>query len=309
MGIDAEQLDKEADKEYAQMMGTDTPAPAPQDKQAQAPAADELPQPVEAAQPESSDDDALPAPDAVTDDWQDKYTKAEESRKNAHALMTKATQEAAELRRSNDQLQQQLAGIQAQLDQLQQQPPAAATPPATDRFSDLREDYEELNPVFETVEQTAAQHRALQQRLDAIEKQRQEEAASQRQEAFWAEVRKHHPDVDQVAQSDDFKGWFARQATEVQQLSQTNPLGAATVMDMYKKATGQPSPAPAAPSKIQQAQRLSEPQVRSRSQPTTQGRQPALTPDQIAALSQKDYEANETEYDKQLSQWLKQGGR
>ncbi len=58
MGIDAEQLDKEADAEYARLMGTDK-TPAPQDKSGQPPVppADELPPPTPAEQPEP------PAPD------------------------------------------------------------------------------------------------------------------------------------------------------------------------------------------------------------------------------------------------------
>ncbi len=322
MGIDAEQLDKEADAEYARLMGTDK-TPAPQDKSGQPPVppADELPPPTPAEQSEP------PAPDVKQDDWQDKYNKAEESRKNAHALMTQATQKAADMERVVKDLQQQVATLQAQANQqppgmggipqsagsatgTPKQPEAVQPQVPTDQFKALREDYEELDPVFNTLEQTAQQNQVLQQRLEAIEKERQQREverkqreAEQQHQQFWAELRKHHPDADQVAASEDFKGWFARQSKDVELLSQANSLGAATVMTMYKQSIGNHTP-----SKIQQAQRLSEPQVRTHSQPTTTGRQPSMTLEQIAALPQKEFDANEEKYDAVLAQLLKQGG-
>ena len=76
-----------------------------------------------------------------------------------------------------------------------------------------------------------------------------------------------------------------------------SPLGAAQVMSLYKEAAGlnkpAPKPAPDPAQKMQQAKQMSEPPVRSRSTPTTQGRQPAMTLDQIAAMPQKEFDANE----------------
>ncbi|MGI2030678.1 hypothetical protein, partial [Endozoicomonas acroporae] len=90
-----------------------------------------------------------------------------------------------------------------------------------------------------------------------------------------------------ISASEDFKGWFARQTADVQELSRVSPLGAAQVMSLYKEAAGlnkpAPKPAPDPAQKMQQAKQMSEPPVRSRSKPTTQGRQPAMTLDQIAA--------------------------
>ena len=303
MGIDAEKLDAEADADFAKMIGQPQPAPASaQDKpEAVEPAATEVPppEPVAASEP--------PAPNA-NDDWQDKYTKAEESRKNAHALMTQATQKAADLERSNQEMQQQLSAMQQQLNQLSQAQPAIPSPqePDTgDQFKELREDYEELNPVFKTLDETAKRNQALEQRLAAIEQERNQQQQQSVQEQFWSEVKKTHPDVQQISASPDFQGWFARQNPGLQQMSQVSPEGAAHVMTLYKQSQGTHSPQ----TKMQQAQQMAEPQVRTRSQPSTQGQQPALTPDQIAALPQDEYSKNEAEYDKMLQQWFKQGGR
>lgn len=155
MGIDAAQLDAEADTEFAQMMGQQPAGPAPQDKpQDAAPTAENVPSPKAGADPEPVAFKQPPAPEA-NDDWQDKYTKAEESRKNAHALMTQSTQKAAGLERSSQDMQQQLGAMQQQLNQLSQ--PQSAPPPQanTDQFKELREDYEELNPVFNRLDETA----------------------------------------------------------------------------------------------------------------------------------------------------------
>lgn len=307
MGIDADQLEAEANAAIAELNGA-PPAPvaAPkqqQDKPDATDTASELPQPKPEAPPAQSFNDDMPAPESLKDNWQDKYLKAEESRKNAQALMTRATQEAADSKRGNAELQQQIARLQAQVNQLSQQSAQAAPeqPEKNDQFKVLREEYEELGPVFNQVEQQARQNQQLQKELAALKQARESEIAQQQQAAFWNEVRKAHPDVDQVAASADFQGWFARQSQDIQQMSQVNPAGATAVMTMYKAAG-------TAPTKLQQAQPLSEPQVRSSSAPATQSRTPKLTPDQIAALPQKDYEANEAEYDKMIEQWVKQGG-
>ncbi|MFK0570019.1 hypothetical protein [Endozoicomonas sp.] len=151
MAIDADQLDSDTDAELAALMGKALNAPVSydeqQDKQNEPPPApaDDVPPP---PAPEPDSQNEPPAPDDGND-WQDKYTKAEESRKNAHALMTQATQKSADLDRSNQQLQQQMATLQAQVDLLSQQSatPPASEPPA-DQFQELRKDYQELDPVF-----------------------------------------------------------------------------------------------------------------------------------------------------------------
>ena len=323
MAIDAEKLDQDTDAELAALMGLETEAPAApeqddeQDKHAEPnPPADELPPPP-APEPDDADDEPAPPAPEPSDEWKDKYTKAEESRKNAHALMTQATQKAADLERSNGELQQQMALLQAKVDLLTQQSQPAAQPssePASsDQFQELRKDYQELDPVFNKLDESEQLNRQLEQRLAAIEKARQEQEAERAKEAFWAKVRSLHPDVEQVSASEDFQGWFARQGIDVQELSRVSPLGAAQVMTLYKEAAGlnkppvTPKPDPA--QKMQQAKQLSEPPVRSRSTPTTQGRQPALTLEQIAAMPQKEFDDNEEKLDDILAQWIKQGGR
>ena len=323
MAIDAEKLDQETDAELAALMGLDMEAPAAfaqqedeQDKQTDRnPAADELPPPPEPEPDVTDKESEPPAPKDNGEDWQDKYTKAEESRKNAHALMTQATQKAADLERSNTELQQQMALLQAKVDLLSQQSTAQPNnePESSDQFQELRKDYQELDPVFNKLDESEQLNRKLEQRLAAIEKARQEQETEQARQAFWEKVRSLHPDVEQISSSEDFKGWFARQTADVQELSRVSPLGAAQVMSLYKEAAGlnkpAPKPAPDPAQKMQQAKQMSEPPVRSRSTPTTQGRQPAMTLDQIAAMPQKEFDANEEKLDEILAQWIKQGGR
>ena len=243
MAIDADKLDQEADAEYAKLMGQETQAPVSQkeqDKQDdQNPAADDVPPPPSPVEPEALTEPPAPA---SGDDWQDKYTKAEESRKNAHALLTQATQKAADLERSNSELQQQMATLQAQVNLLSQQSAAAhqsAPQPAQqaprDQFQELLEDYQELDPVFTTLDETRQKNQALEQRLAAIVQARQQQDKQQAERAFWAEVEKTHPDVQQLAGSPDFQGWFSRQNTGLQQMSQVSAEGAAYVMTLYEQ--------------------------------------------------------------------------
>ena len=202
MAIDAEKLDQETDAELAALMGLEAPAAFAQqedeqDKQTdQNPAADELPPPPE-PEPEAIDEESEPPAPKPGEDWQDKYTKAEESRKNAHALMTQATQKAADLERSNSELQQQMALLQAKVDLFSQQSTAQPNnePESSDQFQELRKDYQELDPVFNKLDESEQLNRKLEQRLAAIEKARQEQETEQARQAFWEKVRSLHPDV------------------------------------------------------------------------------------------------------------------
>ncbi|WP_257263531.1 hypothetical protein [Endozoicomonas sp. ONNA2] len=167
--------------------------------------------------------------------------------------------------------------------------------------------------MFNKLDESEQLNRKLEQRLAAIEKARQEQEADQARQAFWSKLRSLHPDVEQISASEDFKGWFVRQTADVKELSRVSPLGAAQVMSLYKEAAGLNKPV-AKPAldpaqKMQQAKQMSEPPVRSRSTPTTQGRQPAMTLEQIAAMPQKEFDANEEKLDEVLAQWIKQEGR
>ncbi len=298
MAIDADQLDQDTDAELAALMGMKSEAPASHDKQDkptdQNPPADELPPPP-APEPDATDEEPEPPAPDDGEDWQDKYTKAEESRKNAHALMTQATQKAADLERSNSDLERQMALLQAKVDLLGQQSfsqqgaaQSNSEPVSSDQFQELRKDYQELDPVFNKLDESEQLNQKLEQRLAAIEQARKEQEAEQARQAFWDKVRSFHPDVEQLSASEDFKGWFARQGSDVQELSRISPLGAAQVMTLYKESAGLNAPKPNPAQKMQQAKQLSEPPVRSRSKPTTQGHQPAMTLDQIAAMPQKE---------------------
>lgn len=190
-------------------------------------------------------------------------------------------------------------------------PPGAASPDAnTNQFKALREDYEELAPVFNKLDEEAKRNQALAQRLNTIEQQRQQHEQSSAQQQFWNEVKKTHPDVEQVSASQDFMGWFMRQPPDIQEVSRVSPTGAAYVMTRYKQAAGLQTQTPTntPPNRMQQAQQLAEPQVRSQSKPTTQGTVPSLTPEQIAALPQAEFEKNEAKYDEMLNYWAKNGG-
>lgn len=181
-----------------------------------------------------------PSPKDKGEDWQVKYTKAEESRKNAHAPMTQTTQKAADLERSNTELQQQMALLQVKVDLISQQSTAQPNnePESSDQFQELRKDYQELDPVFNKLDESEQLNRKLEQRLAAIEKARQEQEIEQARQAFWKKVRSLHPDVEQISSSEDFKGWFARQPADVQELNRLSPLGAAQVMSLHKEAAG-----------------------------------------------------------------------
>ena len=95
-----------------------------------------------------------------------------------------------------------MALLQAKVDLLSQKNTAQTEiePESSDQFQELRKDYQELDPVFNKLDESEQLNQKLEQRLAAIEKARQEQEAEQARLAFWSKLRSLHPDVEDLCQ-------------------------------------------------------------------------------------------------------------
>ncbi len=245
--------------------------------------------------------------------------------KNAQALMTRSTQEAADLRRQveplkqeNEQLKTQLAQLSAQVQSLQQQPPQAQ--PQVQQSADsaagsdgldaalskaMEEDPDLVKPLVDLIkhrdqqiEQLDEQLQGLKGTVDTTTSSLQEREQATAAEAHFAKIRAAHPDLDQVTQSPDFQGWVARQPNAVQQaVAQGTADDAVWVLNQYKAAAG------IASNNLDAARAAAMPATpRARQQPTQT--RPRFTRQQIDAMSSQEYAAKETEIDEALAAGL-----
>lgn len=210
--------------------------------------------------------------------------------KNAQALMTKATMEAADLRR-------EVASLRAQLETVTRYTPQPQQPES--RGSDfaelekLKEEYPDFaGPLVGAFEKQQQVIRQLQQSSLANE----DAADAARRANFNFEVARAHPDFDSVAASEDFRGWLARQASFIQDAA-SRPVAsdAIEVLNMYKRSLGPK------PDKVAAARQVAAPAVGRTSRQPSADKPQQFTREQIARMTPAEFAKNEEAIDKALS--------
>ncbi|RDL44357.1 hypothetical protein DN730_08105 [Marinomonas piezotolerans] len=211
---------------------------------------------------------------------------AEERIKNAQALMTKATQEAAALRRENAQLKEQMEALQANPSE------GESNAPEVGSLEDLMEEYPELvGPLVQRLNQ-------LEGKINGIETVSQKSKEDAALEAHWDTINQAHPDHMEIAQEPDFQGWVARQPPVMQQIAQNGSAqDVIYLLDQYKatisKGTSQNK-------KVDQAKELADKVPRTQQKPTT-SLKPSFTREQIAKMSPEQFSKYEAEIDEAMA--------
>lgn len=227
----------------------------------------------------------------VEDNGQDQVEMVPKERyKNAQALMTKATMEAADLRR-------EVASLRAQLETVTRYAPQNQQPEA--RGSDfkelekLKEEYPDFaGPLVGAFEKQQQVIREL-QRSNEVNEQANDVA---RRSSFNFEVARVHPDFDRVAGSEDFRGWLARQASFIQDAaSRPVPADAIEVLNMYKKSQGTKV------DKVAAARQVAAPAVGRNSRQPSAEKPQQFTREMIARMSPAEFAKNEEAIDRALA--------
>jgi hypothetical protein len=214
--------------------------------------------------------------------------------KNAQALMTKATMEAADLRREVASLRTQLENAIRYAPQSQQQEVRGSD---FQELEKLKEEYPDFaGPLVGAFEKQQQVIREL-QRSNEVNEQASEAA---RRVNFNFEVSRAHPDFDQVAASEDFRGWLARQASFVQDAaSRPNPADAIEVLNMYKRSAQGRGPDKV--DRVAAAKQVAAPAVGRNSRQPTAEKPPQFTREMIARMTPAEFAKNEEAIEKALA--------
>lgn len=320
MSVNSQQLEDEAD---ALVKALNEPPKAPEDTAPEdtAAATDEIKAEAEvpAAKPES-DPDASPA-HADTDELEGlSLENAAERIRNAQARMTRATTEAAQLRRALSEFETDSQRLEDEVRRLQAALPDPTKPPATDTangmatLETLRDDYPQIiGPLIGTLQELRSEIDGLKgtvttreenlARRDDDDKRNRAKAA---QEAHISVIRAAHPDFQQVVNSEDFQGWADRQSRTTKIILfgdgiQGSPLrtgGTAAevndVLTQYKQAVGSSN-------RTDAARDAASPTLRKTTRVQSNGRT-TFTRDQIAAMSPAEFSKNEAAIDAAMAE-------
>lgn len=318
--VDPEQLEKEADELMAKLNDeAETPSEPETETVEKEQATEEVEHTEETEEAEiqeteqlnpdvPEDTETVEASEEVQDTEEDKDEPSEEPSpdnsvfeeryKNAQARMTKATQEASDLRKKISEMEERLA----YRENLQQQPPLQPAAVDSDMKS-LLDDYPDIA-------------KPLLNKINALESQLQNTAQSQEQreeERAMAEhvaaIKAAHPDLDEVRTSDDFQGWMSRQSNFYQRIAEEGSADdVVELLNAYKKAVGYDAPIVDSSSKkaakLEAAKKVADPKLPKARQASSGNRKASFTVDEIARMTPKQFEKYEKEIDKAYS-----GGR
>ena len=213
--------------------------------------------------------------------------KAERAMKGAQAKMTKATQEAADLRRQVADLTESVSTLKSQLLDEQRN---------SERLSQVREEYpdvagpllDELQNLRERVDQQSELNSQHEQRL--IE-ERQAQAA---QEHF-ERIRNVHSDLDSVVETSDWALWLEQQDQQIHgwvDAGSSNDVIA--VLDKFKADMGI-KPATPQEQALARAKEVAEPRLPKARKANVSGERKSWTVDDIVNMPLDEFEKHKSE--------------
>lgn len=327
MSTDWEKLDIEADEMLQEALGqapeesTDTTEETVDEVDTEETADDQHERAAEETQGQGGDTDAEPDSEETEPDVADPtggltLENAAERIRNAQARMTRATQEAAELKRQVQSLQDETASLKRSREaasSTEAEKPKAPETPADIDDSDLAEAMKEFPEVAKPLVRLIKQQQAelgqlnatitdLKGNVDQTRSQLDEESKAQSLKTHNDAILQAHNDAFQLAESDDFQGWKDRQPPIVQRaITNGSAQDVIWALDQYKAAVGA---VPDETTKRREAAKASAtPPSRSARQPSG-GTRHRFTRPQINAMSPEEFAANETEIDKALAAGL-----
>lgn len=295
MKVDPEKLEQEADELLKQMMAehdgpeeqpkaeeTDTPPQPHEDENPPAESADTGEDGEEIPQEEDRGDQD---PDESEGDLQQQIKLANERIKNAQARMTKATQEAADLRKEVIALRQHNAELSSELANAQN-----GRDGEDDDLKTLAEEYPDIAaPLLKKLaklEQTVTQYR------DQV---RTNESQSTLTEHFDT-IRESHPDMDDIVTSDDFVGWLERQTPVWQRVA--NDGSAHEVVELINRYKEVFDTQPQQPvSKVDKARRVAEPTLPKARRPDPSSGKRIWSRQEITRMPLDEFERRSAEID------------
>jgi len=313
--VDPEQLEKEADELMAKLSEeVDTPSEPETDNVEKEPATEEVEHTEETVEAESQeteqlnpdvpeDTEILEASEEVQDTEEVKDEPSEESSpddsvfeeryKNAQARMTKATQEASDLRKKISEMEERLNFRE----QLQTKTTPVENTEVEGDLKSLMEDYPDIaKPLISKIN-------TLENQLNNTAQNQEQREEERIMAEHVAAIKAAHPDLDEVRTSDDFQGWMQRQSNFYQRIAEEGSSeDVIELLNVYKKAVGYDAPIVDSSSKkaakLEAAKKVADPKLPKTRQSSSGNQKASFTVDEIARMTPKQFEKYEKEIDK-----------
>lgn len=288
---DPEQLEAQAKELYEQM--TQAPEETPQDDQ---PVEDtpeeqeelqvEAPEPTDTVEAQA-EEEPVQEESGEESELRSALEKAEKAMKGAQARMTKATQEAAELRKANEQMMQTIAELKSQVEESARD---------TSKLAQIREDYPDLaGPLLDELERTRQEVTNTKEQLSQAEQAKREEQEAKAAEAHFERIRAEHPDVDQLIETADWMNWLEEADAQTKQWVQTGSSNDVnSVLYRFKSDMGMKPPTPQERT-LEKAKQVAEPKMPKARKSKTKGDKKMWTVQEITAMPNHVFEKHKDE--------------
>jgi hypothetical protein len=291
---DPERLEAEAKELLSKLTETEEESPDIEEETEEVEAlAEETPEPTDTVEVEADEAPAFEEESGEVSQMQDRLDKAEKAMKGAQARMTKATQEAAELRKLNADLMSAVGDLKGQLEERQKD---------NEQLAKIREEYPDIaGPLLDELSRTQAEVSSTKEALAAEEKRRQDALTAQAQAEHFDRIRAVHPDVDQVIETADWINWLEVQDSRTHEWIErgsSNDVNA--VLYRFKADMGMKPPTPQEQA-LEKARAVAEPKMPKTRKPKTGGKK-TWTIDEIKRMPNRDFEKYQAEIMKAMEQ-------
>ena len=213
--------------------------------------------------------------------------KAEKAMKGAQARMTRATQEAADLRKQNAELFQSLTDLKGQLVEKERD---------NAKLQQLREEYPDVaGPLLDELQRTQDEVRSAQDAMKAQEQRQFEELQKQSVAEHFARIEALHPDVSDITQTSDWALWLEEQDTQTQQWIESGSSNDVnTVLNNFKAYMGIRPPTPQERA-LERAKGVAEPRLPKARKPNVNGEKKTWSVDDIMRMPNHEFEKHQQE--------------
>ena len=291
---DPERLEAEAKELLSKLTETEEESPDIEEETEEVEAlAEETPEPTDTVEVEADEAPAFEEESGEVSQMQDRLDKAEKAMKGAQARMTKATQEAADLRKLNADLMQAVGDLKGQLEERQKD---------NEQLAKIREEYPDIaGPLLDELSRTQAEVSSTKEALAAEEQRRQDALTAQAQAEHFDRIRTVHPDVDQLIETADWINWLEVQdgrTHEWVERGSSNDVNA--VLYRFKADMGMKPPTPQEQA-LEKARAVAEPKMPKTRKPKTGGKK-TWTIDEIKRMPNRDFEKYQAEIMKAMEQ-------
>lgn len=234
--------------------------------------------------------------EAQPEEEKDALTVAEERIANAQRRMTQATQEAADLRRKVESLENENESLKSQLEAQQS---AKSDGDTQSPLDEIGEEYDMIKPVTEDLKRKDQLINELQRKIEQMSESSTDANAETQRQIHFNTIYGAHPDAQQVAESDEFQVYLANKDFEHQKSGQSDkPFpsqviqqgSAHEIVQILNDYKAQKSSAPSQEQVIAEARQAVTPNPKQVVQPK---QSPSFTREQIAAMTPQEFAENE----------------